>query len=271
MGRKFLLKSLMAVGKVNKRGGIKVKVSKRQIDAFTRKEWVPVVAPSFATNKVFCKITSNKDSAAKFAADSLKRRNVQINLSKLMDNVQYNNRMMKLRVQDVIGKYCVTTFDSCFYTAYRQFPQKRATLIEAFTDVKTRDGFKIRVKVCGTTGKQFKQLKANCYASNAQQRAIREMMKKVLHDALSKEELNGCVKLMIDETLENQIIALSRRIYSLANCKIFKMKVVSTPVMDSLALLQHHNGTEAFKSTLANITPLTAELVEEINQAGIEA
>ncbi|MEN2500914.1 MAG: ribosomal 40S subunit protein S1B, partial [Marteilia pararefringens] len=150
-----------------------------QSDPFTRKHWFDVIAPSFAKNRFFTKICSNKDTPSKLAAESLRGRIVHVN-TRLLNAKNPHTKMMGLRVGDVFGKTCVTYFNYCKNIVTKQFPKRNTTLITAFEDVKTVDGFTLRVKVCGVTGKQFKQLKATCYANNRQQRAIREMMQRVV-------------------------------------------------------------------------------------------
>jgi len=264
----------MAVGKVNKKGGLKVSASKKKTaDAFTRKSWHNVVAPDFAKNRVFTKLVSNKDTSSFFSSESLKGRKIYTNLSVLgFNETEY---AISLRVQEVLNKNCVTLFDRLEYTMKPQFPERKCTLVTAYTDVRLLDGYTLRVKVCGVTGKQLKQLKSTCYANNRHTRALRQMMQQVVTEKLSKDKLNNAVNTAVTKVIENEIQKRSRSIYSLAKVQIFTMKVIKSPTHDLVSLLSYHGDIEQFKATLGNAMAGiqykdVGEKIEEVPQAAPE-
>ncbi|MES1903437.1 MAG: ribosomal 40S subunit protein S1B [Paramarteilia canceri] len=186
------------------------------------------------------------------ASETMIGRNINVNLKLL--NPSFNNyeRIVTLKVVDVLGDYCVTCFEKCEYSNKKQFPEKNTSLITAFTDVKTGDGYTLRFQVVGVTGKQQKQLKSNCYANNSQKKALRLMMQNEIQQEFSGKDLNSCCNSLFSNVAEEAILKSSRSIYSFSASKIFKMKVVASPQLDLVGLLSHHGGVDNFKSSLAN-------------------
>ena len=83
-------------------------------------------------------------------------------------------RKFKLICEDVQGKNCLTNFYGMGLTTdkLRSMVKKWQTLIEAFVDVKTTDGFLLRFFVIGFTQKQAQQRTKTCYAQSNQVRSI---------------------------------------------------------------------------------------------------
>jgi hypothetical protein len=77
---------------------------------------------------------------------------------------------MKLRVEDVQGRNCLTQFWGMDYTTdkLRAMVRKWQTLIEAHVDVKTTDGYTLRMFAIGFTKKRPGQIKRTAYAKSAQ-------------------------------------------------------------------------------------------------------
>ena len=82
-------------------------------------------------------------------------------------------RKFKLICEDVQGKNCLTNFYGMGLTTdkLRSMVKKWQTLIEAFVDVKTTDGFLLRFFVIGFTQKQAQQRSKTCYAQSNQVRS----------------------------------------------------------------------------------------------------
>merc|ERR1740139_1864368 len=62
----------------------------------------------------------------------------------------------------------------------RSMVRKWQSLIEAHVDVKTTDGYVLRLFCIGFTKKRMNQLKKTCYANNAQVKAIRKKMTDIM-------------------------------------------------------------------------------------------
>ena len=79
-------------------------------------------------------------------------------------------RKIKLVVEDVQGKQCLTNFHGMGLTRDKtcSMIKKWHSLIEASTDVMTTDGYKLRLFTIGFTKKLQGQLKKTSYAQHAQ-------------------------------------------------------------------------------------------------------
>ena len=82
---------------------------------------------------------------------------------------------MKLRVEDVQGRACLTQFWGMDYTTdkLRAMVRKWQSLIEAHVDVKTTDGYTLRMFAIAFTKKRPGQIKKTAYAKSAQVRRRR--------------------------------------------------------------------------------------------------
>merc|ERR1712125_1937 len=75
--------------------------------------------------------------------------------------------------------------------------RKWHTLIEAHADVKTTDGYLVRLFVIAFTQRRPDQVKTNCYAQSAQIRKIRAEMVEICQAEASKGSLRDLVKKLI--------------------------------------------------------------------------
>lgn len=67
-------------------------------------------------------------------------------------------------------------------------------MIEAHVDVKTTDGYLLRVFCIGFTKKRLNQIKKTCYAKSSQVRAIRKKMVDTISKEVSSNDLKEVVK-----------------------------------------------------------------------------
>ena len=117
-----------------------------------------------------------RTAGTKIASEGLKGRVFEVSLADLQNenDAERSYRKFKLVVEDVQGKNCLTSFHGMNLTTdkLRSMVKKWQTLIEAFADVKTTDGFLLRVFCIGFTQKQTspgsQQIKKTCYAKAQQ-------------------------------------------------------------------------------------------------------
>ena len=86
---------------------------------------------------------------------------------------------MKLRVEDVQGRACLTQFWGMDYTTdtLRAMVRKWQSLIEAHVDVKTTDGYTLRMFAIAFTKKRPGQIKKTAYAKSALEGYLAELNK----------------------------------------------------------------------------------------------
>merc|ERR1711953_728907 len=83
--------------------------------------------------------------------------------------------------------------------------RKWSTLIEAHVDVKTTDGYLVRLFVLAFTKRRPDQVKTNCYAQSAQIRKIRAKMVEIMSNEAGKVQLRELVKKLIPESIGKDI------------------------------------------------------------------
>lgn len=108
--------------------------------------------------------------ALELAADSLKGRVFEVSLADLnRDNKDQAWRKMKVQCEEVKGYDCYTNFYGMDITRDKlcTLVKKWHTIIEAFVQTKTSDGYLLRMFCIGFTKRTSRQVKATCYAKNS--------------------------------------------------------------------------------------------------------
>ena len=146
------------------------------VDPFTRKDWYDIKAPSVFKVRDVGKTLVNRTAGTKLASDGLKGRVYEVSLADLQNetDAERSFKKFKLSCEDVQGKNCLTQFYGMNLTTdkLRSMVKKWQTLIEAHVDVKTTDGYLLRVFCIGFTQKQQHSTKKHCYAQSQQIRQI---------------------------------------------------------------------------------------------------
>jgi len=233
----------MAVGK-NKKLGKKKGAKKKIVDPFVKKDWYDVRAPiQFAVRNV-CKTPVSRTVGTKIASDALKGRVYTVSLADLQKDEDQAHRKIKLRVEDVQGTKCLTNFHGMDLTTdkLRSLVQKWHSLIEAYVDVKTTDGYSLRLFAIGFTKRRANRRVGakTTYAQSSQIRHIRKKMMEIMTREASTCDLKDLVVKFIPESIGKQIESECQGIYPLQNVYIRKVKVLKTPKFDPYKLLELH-------------------------------
>ncbi|KFO27987.1 40S ribosomal protein S3a [Fukomys damarensis] len=146
----------MAVGK-NKclAKGSKKRAKKKVVDPFSRKDWYDVKAPAMFNIRNIGKTLVTRTQGTKTASDGLKGRVFKVSLADLQnDKVAF--RTFKLITEDVQGKHCPTNFHGMDLTRDKMCSMVKTwqTMIEAHVDVKTTNGYLLRLFCVGFTKKR---------------------------------------------------------------------------------------------------------------------
>lgn len=253
----------MAVGK-NKglsKGG-KKGAKKKIVDPFTRKDWYDIKAPSIFKVRDVGKTLVNRTQGTKIASDGLKGRVYEVSLADLQNeqDAERSFRKFKLICEDVQGKNCLTNFYGMNLTTdkLRSMVKKWQTLIEAFVDVKTTDGYLVRVFCIGFTQKQNQTTQKTCYAQSQQIRQIRKKMTDIITREVSSADLKELVNKLIPDSMSSDINKACQGIYPLHDVHIRKVKVMKRPRFDLHKLMELHGETG---KTTTTTDPNTGEVV----------
>merc|ERR1719435_726492 len=232
----------MAVGKNKRlaRGGKKGQ-KKKIVDPFTRKEWYDVRAPVMFNTRAVCKTPVNKTAGTRIASDSLKGRVYEVSLADLQnDEVAF--RKFRLICEDVQGRNCLTNFHGMNLTTdkTRSMVKKWQTMIEARVDVKTSDGYTLRLFCQGFTKKRQNQIKKTSYAQTQQVKNIRRKMVEIITKEVGTADLKETVNKLIPDSIGKDIEKACQSIYPLYDVFINKVKVLKRPRFDLGKLLEMH-------------------------------
>merc|ERR1711972_1137738 len=110
------------------------------------------------------------------------------------------------------------------------------TMIEAYTDVSVTDGYILRIFIIGFTKRASESNRAFSYAQSSQIRRIRKRMIEVVTKEGKRDEGAHFTK-SIRKKIENAC----KGIYPLDKCMIRKIKVITSPPLDSSKLISLHD------------------------------
>jgi len=236
----------MAVGK-NKRltKGGKKGSKKKIVDPFSKKDWYDVKAPSMFNIRQIGKTLVTRTIGTKIAADGLKGRVFEVSLADLQnDEVAF--RKFRLIAEEVQGKNVLTNFHGMNLTTdkLRSMVKKWQTLIEATVDVKTSDGYLMRLFCIGFTKKRQNQIKKTCYAQSHQVRVIRKKMCEIMTREVSANDLKELVNKLIPDSIAKDIEKACQGVFPLHDVCIRKVKILKKPRFDIGKLMDlHGEGT----------------------------
>ena len=155
-----------------KKGGKK----KRAVDVFLKKDWYVVKVPTYMKcDKNAYRVgytPANKGKARK----ALECRSFVINLGDLQnddhknEHEELNWKKFKFMTEETFGDKLLTQWHGMEITRDKRCSliRKWHSMIEAFCDAKTTDGYVLRVKALAFTKRQMGQIKKNCYAKTSQ-------------------------------------------------------------------------------------------------------
>jgi len=155
-----------------------------------------------------------------------------------------------LKVEDVVGSNCLTNFYGMDLTndKLRSLVRKWHSLIEAHVDVKTTDGFLLRLFAIGFTKRRPNQIKKTTYAASSQIRAIRKKMVDIMQREASSCTLSQLTTKLIPEVIGREIEKSCQGIYPLQNVHVRKVKLLKAPKFDLGALLGLHGESTTDES-----------------------
>nr|CCA17701.1 40S ribosomal protein S3a putative [Albugo laibachii Nc14]CCA18347.1 40S ribosomal protein S3a putative [Albugo laibachii Nc14] len=258
----------MAVGKnkrltKGKKGG-----KKKVVDPFTRKDWYEIRAPAIFSERTVGKTLVNRSTGLKSAIDGLKGRVFEVCLADLNKDEEQSFRKIRLSADDIQGSQIITGFHGMDFTRDKlcSLIRKWQTLIEAFVDVKTTDGYLVRLFCIAFTKRRPNQIKKTCYAQSAQVRAIRKKMVHIMTEEASKCDIKDLFLKFVPEIIGKEIEKATQGIYPLQNVCIRKAKILKKPKFDLVRLMELHEGGSEDKG--AKVGKKEDQMVESMAGAG---
>jgi small subunit ribosomal protein S3Ae len=205
------------------------------------------------------------------AKDSLKGRVYEIFLADLNKSEETDpQRKMKLRCEDVQGADCLTNFYGMSLTSdkIRSSIKKWQTLIEAAADVKTLDGYVLRVFCMATTNHPAGSIKKTAYAQAQKVRQVRKKMIDIMRKQCAESDLRQVVMKFQADSMGKQIKKEASSIFPLNFALIRKVKVIKSPKFEVSKLLEFYTDTAATPTPDVTGLPATeAPAVEAVAAA----
>jgi small subunit ribosomal protein S3Ae len=239
----------MAIGKnkrltKGKKGG-----KKKAQDPFLRKELYTIRAPSTFVTRNAGKTLITKTTGTKIASEGLKGRVFELSLADLNGGDESQAyRKISLVCEDVQGDNVITNFNGMDMTRDKlcSLIRKWQSLIEAHVEVRTVDGYYIRMFAIAFTKKQANQsTKSTCYAQAGQIRNIRKKMFDIMKEEASKCDLKELVQKLTSQpdSIGQEIEKKCQSIFPLKDVFIRKVKVLKKPKFDLIKLMEMHGDT----------------------------
>ena len=240
----------MAQGKSKKNYGKKGQ-KKKVVDSLSRKEWFELKAPAPFQSESFGFTCANRTqglsiiiSIIEKVEDSIKGRVVsqmQADLAPNQDSFHW--RKIKLIVDQTEGRQAITSFYGVDVTRdeLSSLIKKRKTLIEAIQDVKSQDGYVLRVFVIAFTRESANQKRRTNYALSSQQKIIRKRINDIVAKEVAKSNATQILNLFTSEVIEKKITKDVSPIYPVKNVKVRKIKVIQRPNVDFNKLSEMHD------------------------------
>ena len=211
------------------------------VDPFSKKDWYDVKAPAMFNIRNIRKTLVTRTQGTKIASDGLKGRVFEVSLADLQnDEVAF--RKFKLITEDVQGKNCLTNFHGMDLTRDKMcsMVKKWQTMIEAHVDVKTTDGYLLRLFCVGFTKKRNNQIRKTSYAQHQQVRQIRKKMMEIMTREVQTNDLKEVVNKLIPDSIGKDIEKACQSIYPLHDVFVRKVKMLKKPKFELGKLMELH-------------------------------
>ncbi|AKB18347.1 MULTISPECIES: 30S ribosomal protein S3ae [unclassified Methanosarcina] len=187
----------------------------RKLDGWKSKEWYNIEAPVYLNRAIVGNTMAGDPSL-------LLGRNVETTVGELTNDMTKNNTKVILRINNVVGDIATTDLMGHELTTdyIRSIVKRQTSRIDANVDVKTKDGYIIRVKPTCFTIKR---------ARSSQMKAIREMMVEIVKRRAAESDFETFMQEAILGRLSAAIYRQAKFIYPLRRVEIRKTEVEKIP------------------------------------------
>ena len=201
------------------------------MDLLLKKEWFEIKAPKEFGEKSLGATLITKTSNVSKIVQSLKDRNYEINLTDIKASEDSSHKKLTLRHNSYEEKNCYTRFYGLDTTRDKFFSliRKWQTIVELNSDLKTKDGYFIRVFLIGFSRKRRNQTKKTSYINTSQIRTIRRKMSEILVKEITNCSMKELIPKILSDKLCDEINFYCSKIFPLQNVIVRKIKVLEGP------------------------------------------
>jgi len=203
-----------------------------------------------------------KTTGTKIASESLRGRIFECNYGDLTTQEnEMGYRKIKLVADDIQGESILTTFHGMDMTRDKlcSLIRKWQTMIEARVDVKTTDGYTLRMFCIGFTKQRKNTVRKTWYAQTGQVKQIRKKMVDIMTEEATKSDLRELVAKLLPESMGKDIETACEGIYPIQNVHIRKVKVLKRPKFDLTKLMEQHDTSAEVGAKVDRADPVVAE------------
>ena len=202
---------------------------KKTNDNLQKKEWINVHIPIFLGEKIIGKTIVNKSTNTTQTFGNLQNRVYEMCLADLNKNEELAFRKIKFKCIDFKDGSCLTGFYGMELTRDKLFSivRKWQTLIETNVDIKTNDGYFLRIFVIAFSKRRRMQVKKTSYLNSSQTRSIRRKMIEVITKETNDLSVKELVGKFLSEKINQEIEKESKKIFPLHNIFIRKVKLLN--------------------------------------------
>ena len=143
----------------------------------------------------------------------------------------YSHKKLKFKCYNYDEKNCLTSFNGLDTSRdkFCSLIRKWQTMIEINSDLRTKDGFFLRVFLVAFSRKRKNQAKKTSYIKTSQVRTIRRKMGEILMKEGTVCMMKDLIPKLISEKLTDEIGFYGSKIYPLQNVLIRKVKILEKP------------------------------------------
>ncbi|MEM2876328.1 MAG: 30S ribosomal protein S3ae [Candidatus Bathyarchaeia archaeon] len=193
--------------------------ARRVRDKWRSKDWYTIVSPEYFGGVELGSVPADEES-------KLIGRSIETTLYSITGDFSHQHIKLNFQVNKVDEKRATTIFKGHEYSRdyLRSLVRRRTSCVDGIFDVTTKDGYKIRVSVCGFTLARIK---------TSQQKAIRRTMKEIIEKRGSELDFNQFVHEMVLGKIASDIYNEAKNICPLRHIGIRKSKLISIPTIST--------------------------------------
>jgi len=235
----------MAKGKNKQQQKGKGGRGKNERHAFSKKQWYKIQSPPSVANSVQVGWTPvNKTAGTKLSKDSLIGRVCEVSYADIQESTLFQYKKVRMQVEEVKGSALYTSFYGINIIKEKlyQYLRKRMSLIDVVADIRTQDGYILRVLITTFTARKPNQQKVNTYAKHSQVRAIRKAFVKYIARRASKSTISEFAQNVISDDVSTKLLDKGKKIYPLSHVMVRKIKVLKKSKIDVNKLVTETNA-----------------------------
>ncbi|ACB39787.1 30S ribosomal protein S3ae [Pyrobaculum neutrophilum] len=191
----------------------KVAISKR--DPWALKKWYTVYAPSYLGGVALAEVPAAE-------AQKLLLRTIEVSLYDITKDISHLPIKLRFQIHRVDGLKAATRFKGLELTRdyVRSLVRKGTSKVSAIVDVKTKDGWVMRISILAVTAHRI---------GTAQKSAIRKRVAEALSRKASDSDVGQFLKEVLEGSLAAELFVAGKKIAPLRKVEVAKIKVLRYP------------------------------------------